>query len=213
MQKNTCYTWLLQGFDGDTSLGDVVRAAMFSKSFPDVKSPDQMAFEMRMESIINDEEIDLDDLSAAEFVTDSESDEDNENIYQILEDMDFLGDVPKKRKREDPVAKDGKNEMDEGSTSGHKRQQDDMDSVSQPLKKKSKEDAAPKDNEMKPDEKGTSIDTPHPEEDEEKAQGKKQSLKHALGEMTDEDKKAIGVLFLSIKQMHKAAKLNLSALT
>ena len=41
----------------------------------------------------------------------------------------------------------------------------------------------------------------------------KQSLKDALGEMSDEDKKAIGVLFLSIKQMPKAAKLNLSALT
>ena len=179
--------WFLQGFDGDTSLGDVVRAAMFSKSFPDIKSPQQMAFEMNVESIINDEEIDLEELSAAEFVTDSESEEDNENVYQILEDIDFLGEVPKKKRREDPATKSGKNETGEASTS--------------------RQDAVPK------DEQYTSSETRQPGEQEKMAQEKKQSLKDALGEMTDEDKKALGVLFLSIKQMRKAAKLNPSALT
>ena len=42
---------------------------------------------------------------------------------------------------------------------------------------------------------------------------KKQRLKDALGEMDENDKKAVGALFVSIKQMRKAAKLNLAALT
>ena len=36
---------LYKGFKGDEDLGDIVRVAMFSKNFPDIKSPEQMAFE------------------------------------------------------------------------------------------------------------------------------------------------------------------------
>ena len=164
----------MQGFDGDTSLADVVRTAMFLKSFPEIKSPEQMAFETRMENVINNDKVDLDDLSAAEFITDSESEEDNDNLYKILEEMDFLGEVLKKRTRQELVPKNKKNKMDHGSTSTETRQ---------------------------------------PEKHDSTAEEKKQSLKDSLGDMNDEDKKAIGALFISIKQMHKATKLNLSALT
>ena len=169
----------MQGFDEDTSLGDVVRAAMFLKSFPNVKSPEQMCFEKTMANVINkDDEIDLDDLSLAEFLTESESEEDNDNVYEILEEMDFLGDVPNKRKREDAEPKKKKSKTDEASTSSDTRQEDERERT-----------------------------------EEEGASGQKtESLKEALGDMNDEDKKAIGALFISIKQMHKAAKLNLSAL-
>ena len=174
MANNILYMLLWQGFDGDTSLWDIVTSAMFSKAFPDVKSPEQMAFEMNMESFLNDDEIHLDDLSPAEFLTDSESEEDNDNVYEILEDMDFLGEVPKKRGRQDDAPKNKKRKMDEACTSS---------------------------------------DTRQPEAEQSTAQEKKQSLKDTLGKMNVEDKKAIRVLFTSIKQMRKAAKLNLSTLT
>ena len=105
MAINILYMLLWQGFHGNTSLRDIVTSAMFLKAFPHVKSPEQMAFEMNMESVINDDEINLDDLSLAEFLTDSESEEDNDNVYEILEDMDFLGEVPKKRGRQDDAPK------------------------------------------------------------------------------------------------------------
>ena len=119
----------MHSFDGDTSLGDVVRAAMFLKSFPDIKSPEQMSFEKAMANVINEyDKTDLDDLSLAEFLTESESKEDNDNVYEILEEMDFLGDVfNKKRKREDAEPKKKKSKTDETSTSSDTRQENERE--------------------------------------------------------------------------------------
>ena len=157
---------------------------MFSKSFPDIKSPEQMAFESEMLGAVQEDEIDLDELSAAEFLTDSESEKDGDNLYEILDDMDFLGAVDEKANARD------------GSKS--------------PDRKK-----------IRIDPKGSEEDKSKQQRDEENESagpstskgGKKQRLKDALGEMDENDKKAVGALFLSIKQMRKAAKLNLAALT
>ena len=66
---------------------------MFSKEFPEVKSPEQLAFEMKVQSIVDDDEIDLDDLSLIEFVTSDEDSVDNENFPEILPELYFLGDT------------------------------------------------------------------------------------------------------------------------
>ena len=71
---------------------------MYSKSFPDVKSPEQMGFEAKVQSIVQDDEIDLDQLSPIEFLTSEEDSVDNENLIKILEEMDFLGDTEKEMK-------------------------------------------------------------------------------------------------------------------
>ena len=62
---------------------------MFSKNFPDIKSPEQMAFEGKVGEIITGDEIDLDDLSAADFITSDEDEEDDETVMEILDEMDF----------------------------------------------------------------------------------------------------------------------------
>ena len=170
-----------QGYAEETPMAEIVRAAMFLRSFPDVKSPEQMVFEAQMANIMNDEEIDLDELSPAEFLTESEDEEDMDNIYNILEDLDFLGEVPdKKTKTENPEPETKKRRMDGKSTSTETGQ----------------------------DQPSTSGVTP-----ETSAEDKKKKLQEELDEMSEQDKKAIGALFLSIKQMWKAAKLNLSTLT
>ena len=166
-----------QGYAEKTDLHDLVRAAMFSKSFPDIKPPEQMRFESEMLGAAQEEEIDLDELSPAEFVTDSESEEDGDNFYQILDDMDLLGGVDAKRE----------NTRDRSSERKKKRIQIESDDEN--------ESTGP----------STSNVTSQG--------GKTQRLKDVLGEMDETDKKAIGALFLSIKQMRKAAKLNLAALT
>ena len=71
---------------------------MYSKSFPDVKSPEQMGFEAKVQSIVQDDEIDLDQLSPVKFLTSDEDSVDNENLVEILEEMDFLGDTEKEMK-------------------------------------------------------------------------------------------------------------------
>ena len=75
-----------------------MRAAMFSKSFPDVKSPEQIAFESKVEELITGEEIDLDDMSVADYLMSDEDEQDKETMFEILEEMDFLGSETKKRK-------------------------------------------------------------------------------------------------------------------
>ena len=170
-----------QGYSEETPLAEIIRAAMFSCSFPDVKSPEQMAFEAQMANIVNDEEIDLDELSPAEFLMESEDEQDTDNIYNVLEDLDFLGELrDKKTKRENPEPETKKRKTD-GQTSSMETGQD------QP---------------------STSGVTP-----ETSTEDKKKKLQEELGEMSEQDKKAIGALYLSIKQMQKATKLNLSALT
>ena len=71
---------------------------MYRKSFPDVKSPKQMGFEAKVRSIVQDDEIDLDQLSPIEFLTSEEDSVDNENLMEILKEMDFLGDTEKEMK-------------------------------------------------------------------------------------------------------------------
>ena len=71
---------------------------MFNKNVPDVKSPEQMAFEGKVGEIITGDEIDLDDLSVADYVTSDEDEQDDETMIEILEEMDFLASDPKKRK-------------------------------------------------------------------------------------------------------------------
>ena len=95
------YHPLYQGFKGDEALGDIVRAAMFSKSFPDVKSPQEMAFEGKVEEVITGEEIDLDTLSAADFLTEDEDEHDTTSMLEIVNNLDFLGTETKKRKAEE----------------------------------------------------------------------------------------------------------------
>ena len=72
---------------------------MFNKNFPDVKSPEQMAFEGKVGEIITGDEIDLDDPSVADYVTSDEDEQDDETMIEILEEMDFLASDAKKGKR------------------------------------------------------------------------------------------------------------------
>ena len=53
---------------------------MYSKSFPDVKSPKQMGFEAKVQSIVQDDETDLDQLSPIKFLTSDEDSVDNKNL-------------------------------------------------------------------------------------------------------------------------------------
>ena len=148
---------------------------MFPKSFPDIKPPEQMTFESEVLYAVQEEEIDLDELSPTEFITDSESEADEGNLYQILDDMDFLGAEDDKKENASPDRKKRRMEP---------KIQHETD------KENEKDNSSP----------STSNVT-------------SQRLKDVLGEMDEQDKKAMGALFLSIKQMRKAAKLNLAALT
>ena len=143
---------------------------MFSKNFPDVKSPEQMAFEGKVGEIITGDEIDLDDLSATDFVTSDENEEDDETVMEILDEMDFLGSVSKMKKRE---VTDSEEENDQG-------------------RKKKKTEA---------------------EASKVKEGNKKNRIAKENSEMDEIDRKAVGAFFLSLKEMQRAAKLNLRALT
>ena len=72
---------------------------MFSKNFPDIKSPEQMAFKGKVGEIITGDEINLDDLSAVDFITSDEDEEDDKAVMEILDEMDFLGSMSKTKKR------------------------------------------------------------------------------------------------------------------
>ena len=71
---------------------------MFSKNFPDVKSPEQIAFKGKVGEIITRDEIDLDDLLAADFLTSDEDEQDDKTFIKILEEMNCLGSVPETKK-------------------------------------------------------------------------------------------------------------------
>ena len=83
---------------------------MYSKSFLDVKSPKQMGFEAKVESIVQDDEIDLDQLSPVEFLTSDEDSVDNDNLIEILGEMNFLGDTEKEMKGAKRAFDGGQNE-------------------------------------------------------------------------------------------------------
>ena len=144
--------------------------AMFSKNFPDVKFPEQMAFKGKVGEIITGNEIDLDDLSATDFVTSDEDEEDDETIMEILDEMDFLGSVSKTKKRK---VMESEEENDQG-------------------RKKKKMEA---------------------EASRVKEGNKRNRIAKEIGEMDEIDRKAVGVFFLSLKEMRRVAKLNLRALT
>ena len=145
---------------------------MFSKNFPDVKLTEQMAFEGKVEEIITGNEINLDDLSAANYLTSDEDEQDEETMFEILEEMDFLGSEMKKRKM---------TESEEQKVENRK-------------KKKTKTEAS----EINQDEVNAT---------------KKQNISKEIMGMDEVDRKAVGAFFVSLKEMRKAAKLNLHTLT
>ena len=55
-----------------------------------------MHFEHTIEEVINGEEVDLDELSPAEFLSSGEEDNDTANFLKIAEDLEILGDTTKK---------------------------------------------------------------------------------------------------------------------
>ena len=59
----TIYCNYHKGYKGDTTIGDIVRAALFSSAFPDIKPPEQLTFEVKAKHMISDEyeEEDLDE--------------------------------------------------------------------------------------------------------------------------------------------------------
>ena len=143
---------------------------MFSKNFPDVKSPEQIAFEGKVGEIITGDEINLDDLLAADFLTSDEDEQDDKTFIKILEEMDFLGSAPETKKRKVTESK-------EENAESRKKQ-----------KTKAEASKANEGNEKK-------------------------TFAKEIGEMDEIDRKAVGVFFLSLKDMQKVAKLNLRALT
>ena len=60
-----------------------------------------MAFEGKVEEVITGEEINLDTLSAADFLTEDEDEHDKTSMLEIVKDLDFLGTEMKKRKAEE----------------------------------------------------------------------------------------------------------------
>ena len=77
----------IQGFCGDEKIGDVVRCAMFSNTFPSVKSLQELAFEAEMESVVKEGDVNIDELSAAEFITDGKSEEDDAEMIDVVEQL------------------------------------------------------------------------------------------------------------------------------
>ena len=88
----------IQGFCGDEKIGDVVRCAMFSNAFTSVKSPQELAFEAEMESVVKEGDVNIDELSAAEFITDGESKEDDTEMIDVVEQLGLLEDLTKRKK-------------------------------------------------------------------------------------------------------------------
>ena len=88
----------IQGFCGDEKIGDVVRCAMFSNTFPSLKSPEELAFEAEMESVIKEGDVNIDELSAAEFVTDDENEEDDAEMIDVVEQLGLLEDITERKK-------------------------------------------------------------------------------------------------------------------
>ena len=102
-----------------------------------------------------DDSIDLDDLSTNEFLTDEESDYDNDNMFAVAEELDMFGQVGKDRKR--------------------KKDEEPDEEINEPTNKSMRSGTVDAD--------------------------------------TQEEKVALGALFKSVKDMRKAAKLNLRAMT
>ena len=83
-----------KGYRGDTTIGDIARAALFSSSFPDIKPPEQLTFEVMAKNLISEEvkEEDLDELDPKEFKSE-DSDEDEGDVYEVADKLGILGNV------------------------------------------------------------------------------------------------------------------------
>ena len=150
-----------------------------------MKSPEQMHFEQTIEEIINGEEIDLDELSPAEFVSDGEDESDDKTFLEVAAELGILATGLGKRKSDDS----GKHSMKKCRS----------DDKSEEIKER--ETTCPKEK----------VNT---EERKEKINNsKKDRYLDKIGEMTDTDRKAIGSLYLNLKEMRKGAKLTLKGLT
>ena len=142
-----------------------------------------MGFEVKVQSIVQDDEIDLDQLSPIKFLTSDEDSVDNENLIEILEEMDFLGDTEKEMKGAKRAFDGGWNENEK------KRKRDTYMDV-----------------------RDTS-DTNRDEKDIGNDKNRNGEVKEKINAMDEVDRKAIGALLRSIKEMKRDAKLNLAALT
>ena len=150
-----------------------------------------MAFEGKMEEMITGDEINLDDLSAAKFVTDDEDEEDDENMLEILADLDFLGNETKKRRATDePECATKKKKINE---------------------EKAKDEERDEGKEI--DKEEDKIDNIAEKEKATEAKEKRKKIVKEIREMDDVECKAIGAFYMSLKEMRKAAKINLRALT
>ena len=89
----------IQGFRGDEKIGDVVRCAMFSNAFPSVKSPQELAFEAEMESVVKEGDVNIDELSAAEFIMDGKSEQDDAEMIDVVEQLGLLEDLTEWKKK------------------------------------------------------------------------------------------------------------------
>ena len=63
-----------------------MRAALFSSSFPDIKPPEQLTFELKAKQMISDEveEEDLDELDPKEFKSE-DSDKDEGDVFEVTD--------------------------------------------------------------------------------------------------------------------------------
>ena len=63
-----------------------------------MKSPEELAFEAEMESVIKEGDVNIDELSAAEFVTDGENEEDDAEMIDVVEQLGLLEDITERKK-------------------------------------------------------------------------------------------------------------------
>ena len=55
-----------------------------------MKSPQELAFEVEMESVVKEGDVNIDELSAAEFITDDESEQDDAEMIDVVEQLGLL---------------------------------------------------------------------------------------------------------------------------
>ena len=105
---------LIQGFPGNEKIGNVIRCAMFSNTFLPVKSPQELAFEVEMESVIKKVEVDIDELSAAEFVTNGKSEEGDSEMIDVVEQLGLLEDITERKKSAMQATRMRRKEVEKG---------------------------------------------------------------------------------------------------
>ena len=71
---------------------------MFSNTFLSLKSPKGLAFKAEMESVIKEGDVNIYELSAAEFVTDGENEEDDAEMIDVVEQLGLLEDITERKK-------------------------------------------------------------------------------------------------------------------